>query len=128
MSLGPPSTTVPSSITDFTLPKRTSEVCGTWQLSVFSIGLTYFSQLHPGSSVALAIVKPPRFTSSIFYFSELMVSSRELKLFVCNFDTISLEVSIDSLYQRFISWPRRESIILQTMSEISEIHTCIIYD
>ncbi len=57
------SITAPSSIIVLTLPERISEVSGTWQVSVFSRGLTYFSLLHPGSSVTLAILKPPRFTS-----------------------------------------------------------------
>jgi hypothetical protein len=76
MSPGLLSTTVPSSITVLTLGERISEVCETWQLSVFS-RFTCLSQLHPGSSVTVAILKPPRFTSSIFSSSQVMVSSGE---------------------------------------------------
>jgi len=50
-------------------------VCGAWQLFVLTSGLTHFSQLHPGSRVALPIVTSPSFASSIFPFSNVLVSS-----------------------------------------------------
>ena len=56
--------------------------CRTWHLFVFTIDLTHFSQLHPGSNDLLPMVTLPRFVRSIFPFSNDLVSSgKETRLF-----------------------------------------------
>jgi len=69
-------------LTVIVVGKTFLEVCGTSQLFVLILGLTYFSQLHPGSSVTLATVRSPRFTNSIFSFSPpgLNLSSVQLSM------------------------------------------------
>src|SRR5918992_250477 len=80
------STSVPSSITVFALPDTISDIWGSSQPFVLTLGLTCLSHLHPGSSVTLAIVVFPKFTISIFSFSNVSVSSGDFRLFVRIFD------------------------------------------
>src|SRR5919199_982159 len=85
-SPGPNSSSFPSSIMTFIRPDIIYWVCGAWQLFVLTSGFTHFSQLHPGSNVALPIVTSPSFASSILPFSNVRVSSGdESKLFLCIF-------------------------------------------
>jgi hypothetical protein len=54
-------------------------------LFVLTLGLTCLSHLYPGSSVTLAIVVFPKFTISIFSFSNVSVLSGDFRLFVICF-------------------------------------------
>jgi hypothetical protein len=89
VSPGPPSISEPSSILTFILPEIIYDVCGAWQLFVPTSSLTHFSQLHPGSNVALPTTTSPKFASSIFPFSNVRVSSgEESKLFSAYWPTV----------------------------------------
>src|ERR671918_1054965 len=78
VSPGPNSSSRPSSITTLMRPDIMYCVCGASQLFVFTIGLTHFSQLHPGSSVILPIAVPfLNVVSSSLPFSNVRVSSGE---------------------------------------------------
>jgi hypothetical protein len=88
----PPSVSDPSSIIFLILPETISVVCGTSQLFVLTLGFTCFSQFHPGSSVTLAIVTFPKFTISIFSFSNVNVSSGDVRLFFRTLDVDAIQV------------------------------------
>ena len=120
VSPGPVSLSVPSSITTFILPEITYIVWGAWQLEVLAIGLTHFSQLHPGSNTALPIVISPKFATSIFPLSNVRVSSgAESKFFFCILADVvviilvlnSLIISISKFNERLHPELIKESII-----------------
>jgi hypothetical protein len=68
-----------------------------------TIGFTHFSQLHPGSKIALPTVTSLKFARSIFPFSNVRVSSgEESKLFS----------AFSQLLLLFLSFKQRKSFII----------------
>src|SRR5215212_7160834 len=97
VSPGPNSSSEPSSITTLILPDIIYCVCGASQLLVLTIGLTHFSQLHPGSSVILPIVVPfVKVVNSSLPLSNVFTSSGEFIDFfsICS----SLVAYVDILF------------------------------
>ena len=60
---------------------------------ILIIGLTHFSQLRPGSRVALPIVTSLKFASSTLPLSNGCVSSGKLRLFFCILAILSFSSS-----------------------------------
>src|SRR6266498_5107499 len=102
-SPGPNSSSVPSSMTTFILPEITYWVCGASQLFVFAIGLTHFSQLHPGSNSALPIVTSFKLAISTLPFSNALVSSGSLLRFFLMIFTIEFQFSDHLICIKFLS-------------------------
>src|SRR5215212_563381 len=106
VSPGPNSSSEPSSITTLILPDTIYCVCGSSQLLVLTIGLTHFSQLHPGSSVILPIVVPfVKVVNSSLPLSNVLTSSGELIDFFSIGAALAVGVRVDILLL-IISWVR----------------------
>jgi hypothetical protein len=63
-------------------------------ISIFTIGFRYFSQLHPGSNAALPMFKFPTVANSILPVSKVLVSSGEVRDFFGFYLKISLKCSM----------------------------------
>src|SRR5918999_4393540 len=101
---GPNSSSEPSSITILIRPDIIYCVCGASQLLVLTIGLTHFSQLHPGSSVILPIVVPfVKVVNSSLPLSNVLTSSGELIDFFSIGAALAADVDVLLL---IISWPK----------------------